>query len=146
MVILKFLTSHGDKLDQSQISFYQNFIKIYLFFCQVVFSLDIHESHDSRPRERLILTPPYHFHLLHEHLRISRAITPESSLRIWLVIGLARGTFGFRAKSLTTKLRAPDIPFCECQCLKYIFKDFERSWKRHEKWYKFSIRIMWLHL
>lgn len=75
----------------------------------------------------------YHLHPLHEHLRISRAITPESSLRIWLVIGLARGTFGFRAKSLTTKLRAPDIPFCECQCLKYIFKDFERSWKRHEK-------------
>ena len=43
-------------------------------------SLDIQESQNSRGKGRSILAPLYHFHLLHECLEISQAITVESSL------------------------------------------------------------------
>ena len=39
---------------------------------------NVHDSHDSKG-EVVSLTPLYHFHPLHRHLDISRAITAESS-------------------------------------------------------------------
>ena len=60
------------------------YISINIYFWHTFFylgflSLDIHNSHDSSGRARQILTPLYHFHLLHKHLDFSRKITGESS-------------------------------------------------------------------
>ena len=50
-------------------------------------------------RECISLTPHYHFHRLHRHLGISRAITVESSpLFTWLAAGREPETFGFRGQ------------------------------------------------
>ena len=55
----------------------------------------------------IYLTPPYHFHPLHRHLDISRAITAESSpLQI---AGLQPGTFRFRAQVANHQATRPDI-------------------------------------
>lgn len=51
----------------------------WVFFYQGVLSLDIHNLQGRRGRERLILTPLYHFHLFYEHLDISQAVITESS-------------------------------------------------------------------
>ena len=49
--------------------------------------------------EGISLTPHYHFHPLHRHLDINRAITAESSpLHIETAAGLEPETFGFRAQ------------------------------------------------
>ena len=53
--------------------------KISQFFYLGFPSPSIYKSQDSRGRGRQILTPLYHFHLLHKHLGISLAITVESS-------------------------------------------------------------------
>ena len=55
-------------------------IKVFLFFFYLGFlsqTFTIHET--AGEGEGIYLTPLYHFHLLHRHLDISRAITAESS-------------------------------------------------------------------
>ena len=47
--------------------------------------------------EGIFLTPHYHFHSLHRHLDITRAITAERSL-LHIAAGLKPGTFGFGAQ------------------------------------------------
>ena len=49
----------------------------FFYFAFFFFSLDIHDSQDSR-WERSILTPIYHFHPLQKHLDISQAIAAKS--------------------------------------------------------------------
>ena len=44
------------------------------------------------------LTPHYHFHPLHRHLDISRAITPEGSPLHIASVRTRTGAFGFRAQ------------------------------------------------
>ena len=55
--------------------------KKFFFFCVGFFFINIHESQYYRGRERegISLTPLYHFHPLHRHLRISREIAGKSS-------------------------------------------------------------------
>ena len=49
--------------------------------------------------EGISWAPHYHFHTLHKHLDINRAITGESSpLHIVSTAGLEPGTFGFQAQ------------------------------------------------
>ena len=56
------------------------FSNVFFFFRSGVFFTTIRESQDCRGRGRaFLLTPHYHFHRLHRHLYISRAITAESS-------------------------------------------------------------------
>ena len=54
------------------------FREIFFSMC-FSFSLGIYESLESRARERLIPTPLYQFHPLHEYLDISQAITADIS-------------------------------------------------------------------
>ena len=49
-----------------------------IFFLPVFFT-NIHNSQDGRGRGEAIPFPLYYFHLLHEHLDISQAITTGSS-------------------------------------------------------------------
>ena len=53
--------------------------------------------------EGISLTPHYHFHPLHRHFDISRAITTESS-PLYIEVNLK--PLVSESKSLTTKLRA----------------------------------------
>ena len=85
---------------------------IHLFQRRFFFSIWVFFHNLSRIKglqgkgEGISLTPHYHFHLLHRHLDISQVITAGSSpLHIAALPKL--GTFGFCAKLVTTKLRAP---------------------------------------
>ena len=53
------------------------------FFLSGFSFTNIHDSQDSRGMgEGIFLTPLYHFHLLHRHLDIGRAITAENTPRL----------------------------------------------------------------
>ena len=57
-------------------------------------------------QEGISLTPHYHFHLLHRHLDISRAITAESNTYTnSQQLGSNREPLVFEPKTLITKLR-----------------------------------------
>ena len=81
------------------------FLYIYFFylgFCSRTFT----NHRTAGEGEGISLTPHYHFHPLHRHLDISRAITAESSpLHIASNRTRTRNLIS-ECKSLTTKLRA----------------------------------------
>ena len=54
-------------------------IQAFFSVCVFSLSLNIHESQDSRGKEKSILTPYYQFYSLHKHLDANRKITAESS-------------------------------------------------------------------
>ena len=58
-----------------------------------------------KEKEGISLTPHYHFHLLHWHLDISRAVTVEDSPLHIASSSTRIGNLSL-TKSLTTKLRA----------------------------------------
>ena len=62
------------KLSKCAASFF-----FFFFFLSGFSFTKIHESQDCRGRAGISLTPFYHFHPLHRHLGISRAIATESS-------------------------------------------------------------------
>ena len=67
---------------QMDTHFHLSLIYTYIYFFYLGFGFtfaNIHNSQDSRVRERVSLYPLYHYHPLHRHLDISRAITAESS-------------------------------------------------------------------
>ena len=86
-------------------------IYIYIFFSIWVFYHDHSRITGLQGKgEGTSLTPHYHFHPLHKHLDISRAITAESSpLHIASSRGLEPGTFGFRAQVATFMVSLTDI-------------------------------------
>ena len=75
-------------------------LKFYFFVSIWVFLfMNIHESQDCSGRGRAFsLTPHYHFHPLHWHLDISRAITAKSSPLHIASSWTRTGTFAFRAQ------------------------------------------------
>ena len=70
---------------QQVISFKKNPRRLHILFCFVFFSIWVFFHEHSRftgqqgKGEGINLTPLYHFHPLHRHLDISRAITADSS-------------------------------------------------------------------
>ena len=68
------------------------FIDCFFFFLGFL-SRDIHDSLDSRRKDRPFLILLYHFHPLHEHLQINQAIATGTCP--WLMAGLEPGTFTF---------------------------------------------------
>ena len=52
----------------------QVFLSIWVFF-----QVHSHSTRQQGKRETIYITPLYHFHPLHRHLDISRAVTAESS-------------------------------------------------------------------
>ena len=81
-----------------------SFISLFFCCCCCFFSIWVFFHNHSRitelqgKGEGVYLTPHYHFHQLHRHLDVSRAITTDSSP---LHIGSSctrTGTFGFRAQ------------------------------------------------
>ena len=85
-----------------------------VFFYLGFLSRDIHNSQDSRGRERSFLIPLYNFHPLHEHKHISQAIPAESSpLHInELMAGLEPKTFGRIETSSSRRLQRPLRKMC----------------------------------
>ena len=77
------LFSNWECLTISNISWKYYFFRVSLFF--------------PGKGEEILLIPLYHFHPLHKHLDIRRAINAESS-PLRLTAGLEPGTFGFRAQ------------------------------------------------
>ena len=65
--------------------------QVCFFFLSGFFLTNIHDSGQQGKGETIFVTPLCHFHPLHRHLDISRAITVESS-------PLEPGTVGFRAQ------------------------------------------------
>ena len=76
------------------------FIIIIIIFLSGFSFTNIHESQDwlQEKEEGIFLTPHYHFHPLHRHLDISRAITPEGSPLHIASVRTRTGAFGFRAQ------------------------------------------------
>ena len=88
----------------------RDFLDIYFYYYCFSIWIFFHEhSRFTRQQgkgEGIYLTPLYHFHPLHRHLDISRAITAESSpLHSWQPDS-SREPLVSERKSLTTKLRA----------------------------------------
>ena len=78
----------------------------FLFLSRLSFT-SIHDSQNNREGGGAIsLTPPYHFHPLHRHLDISRAITAESSPLPKASSRTRIVNLWFLKVLLTTKLRA----------------------------------------
>ena len=91
------------------------YIYIYVYIC-IFFSIWVFFHDHSQftglqgKREGIYLTPHYHFHPLHRHLDISRAITAESSpLHIACSPDSNREPLVSERKSLSTELRTLNI-------------------------------------
>ena len=100
---------HNVRVIERKYSMRQKYIYIYIY---IFFSIWVFFHKHSRftgqqgKGEGIYLTPLYHFHPLHRHLDISRAITAESSpLHSWQPDS-SREPLVSERKSLTTKLRA----------------------------------------
>ena len=78
----------------------------YFFFYLVFLSQPFTNHRTAGEGEDISLTPHYHFHLLHRHLNVSRAITVERSpLHIGSKPDSNQEPLFVGRKSLTTKLR-----------------------------------------
>ena len=125
-----------------QVWFFKNFFPLNIFFSiWVLFHEHSRITGLQGKGEGIPLTPHYHFHPLHRHLDISRAITAESSP---LLIASSRtriGTFGFRAQV------ANHYHFANNVCIRIKIthwipeEGFKQSWSVFNVFFRCTLKV-----